>query len=36
MKKLITLFFLFIAFISNAQRAMFGGNNKYVAPVVFF
>ena len=34
MKKNLTLFFLFFAFISNAQRAMFGGNNKYVRPVV--
>ena len=34
MKKNFTLFFLFVAFISNAQRAMFGGNNKYVRPVV--
>ena len=34
MKKNLTLFFLFVAFISNAQRAMFGGNNKYVRPVV--
>jgi hypothetical protein len=32
MKKLITLLFLFAAFISNAQRTMFGSNNNYVAP----
>ena len=32
MKKLIPLFFLFIAFISNAQRTMFTGNNNYVKP----
>ena len=32
MKKLITI--LFTAFISNAQRTMFGGQNNYVAPVV--
>ena len=36
MKKLIPLFFLFTAFISNAQRTMFGGNNKYVVPVIPF
>jgi len=29
MKKLITLFLLSTAFISNAQRAMFGGHNNY-------
>ena len=33
MKKLITLLFLFTAFISNAQRTMFGSNNNYVVPV---
>ncbi len=33
MKKLITLFLLSTAFISNAQRAMFGGHNNYSAPV---
>jgi hypothetical protein len=33
MKKLITLLFVFSAFISNAQRTMFGSNNNYVAPV---
>jgi uncharacterized protein (TIGR02145 family) len=32
MKKLITLFLLSTAFISNAQRAMFGGQNNYIAP----
>ena len=32
MKKNLTLFFLFVAFISNAQRTLFGGNNNYVAP----
>ena len=32
MKKLFTILFLFAAFISNAQRTMFGGNNNYVAP----
>jgi len=34
MKKLITILFLFFAFVSNAQRTMFGGNNNYVAPVI--
>ena len=34
MKKLFTILFLFTAFVSNAQRTMFGGNNNYVAPVV--
>ena len=33
MKKLLTLLFLLSAFISPAQRTMFGGNNNYVAPV---
>jgi hypothetical protein len=32
MKKLITLLFVFIAFTSNAQRAMFTSQNNYVAP----
>jgi hypothetical protein len=36
MKTLLTILFLFNAFISNAQRTMFGGNNNYVAPVVPF
>ena len=36
MKKNLTLFLLFIAFISNAQRTMFGRNNKYVRPVIPF
>jgi bifunctional N-acetylglucosamine-1-phosphate-uridyltransferase/glucosamine-1-phosphate-acetyltransferase GlmU-like protein len=34
MKKLSTILFFFTAFISNAQRTMFGSNNNYVAPVV--
>jgi hypothetical protein len=34
MKKLITIFFVLFAFTSNAQRAFFGGNNNYVAPVI--
>ena len=34
-KKLILLFFLFSAVISNAQRTMFGGHNNYVAPTIF-
>jgi len=33
MKNLITILFIISAFISNAQRTMFGGQNKYVAPV---
>ena len=33
MKNLLTLLFLFTAFITDAQRTMFGGQNKYVAPV---
>jgi hypothetical protein len=32
MKKLITILFFFTAFVSNAQRTMFGSNNNYVAP----
>jgi hypothetical protein len=36
MKKLITLFILLSAFISNGQRTMFGSQNKYVAPVIPF
>jgi hypothetical protein len=33
MKKIVTLLFLLTAFYANAQRTMFGRNNKYVAPV---
>ena len=33
MKKIFTLLFLFSAFIINAQRTMFTGQNNYVAPV---
>ena len=33
MKKTLTLLFLFVAFVTNAQRTMFGSNNNYVAPV---
>ena len=33
MKKLFTILFFFSAFVSNAQRTMFGGQNNYVAPV---
>ena len=36
MKSLITILFIFSAFISNAQRTMFGRQNNYVAPVVPF
>ena len=32
MKKLFTILFLFTAFVSNAQRTMFGSNNNYVVP----
>jgi len=32
MKKFLTILFLVLAFISNAQRAMFGGHNNYSAP----
>ena len=34
MKKLLTLFFLFAAFIANAQESFFRGNNNYVEPVI--
>ena len=34
MKKIITILFFFTAFISNAQRTMFSGQNNFVAPVV--
>jgi hypothetical protein len=34
MKNIFTILFLLLAFSSNAQRTMFGGNNNYVAPVV--
>ena len=33
MKKLFTILFLLSAFIANAQRTMFGGQNNYMAPV---
>ncbi len=33
MKKLLHLLFLCLAFTSNAQRTMFGGQNNYVAPI---
>ena len=33
MKNLFTLLFLLTAFISNAQRTMFSGQNNYVGPV---
>ncbi len=36
MKKLLTLFLLLLAFISNAQRTMFTGQNNYVAQVIIF
>jgi hypothetical protein len=35
LKKLILLFLLFSAVISNAQRTMFVGQNNYVAPTIF-
>jgi len=34
MKKFFTIILILLAFISNAQRTMFGGHNNYVAPVV--
>ena len=34
MKRIITLVFLLSAFVSYAQRTMFGSNNNYVAPVI--
>jgi hypothetical protein len=34
MKKIITILFLLIAFVSNAQESFFKGNNNYVVPVV--
>ena len=34
MKKLFTILFLFTAFISNAQRSMFVGQNNYVVPEI--
>jgi hypothetical protein len=36
MKKTLTLLYLFVAFISHAQRSMFGGHNNYVAPAATF
>ena len=36
MKKRLTLFLILLAFISHAQRTMFGRNNTYVRPVVAF
>ncbi|MCX8485740.1 MAG: hypothetical protein ORN53_00905, partial [Crocinitomicaceae bacterium] len=32
MLKLISIFFILVAFISNAQRTMFGAQNNYVTP----
>jgi hypothetical protein len=34
MKKLLTLFFLYTAFLSNAQNTMFGRHNNYVTPEI--
>ena len=34
MKKLLTISFLLFAFISNAQKTLFGAQNNYVAPLV--
>ncbi|MCX8485741.1 MAG: DUF1566 domain-containing protein [Crocinitomicaceae bacterium] len=34
MKKLITLSFIIVSFISNAQRSMFSAQNNYVGPVL--
>ena len=36
MKNLFTIFILFTALISNAQRTMFRGQNNYVAPAIPF
>jgi hypothetical protein len=36
MKKIITILFLLIAFVSNAQESFFKGNNNYVVPVIPF
>jgi len=36
MKIRLSLFFLLLVYISNAQRTMFGSNNQYVRPVVAF
>ena len=33
MKKLLPLLFILSAFIGNAQRTMFSGNNNFVSPV---
>lgn len=33
MKNSLTFLFLFVAFVSNAQRAMFSGQNNYLAPL---
>jgi hypothetical protein len=35
-KKLLTIFTLFFAFLLNAQHSFFSGNNNYVAPAVSF
>jgi hypothetical protein len=34
MKNILTLLFLFVAFVTHAQRTMFSGRNNYVAPAV--
>jgi hypothetical protein len=34
MKKLFTIVLILVAFISNAQRTMFGGQNNYLEPLV--
>ena len=36
MKKLLALLFIFSAFIINAQRTMFTGQNNYVVPAIPF
>ncbi len=33
MEKILTISFLLFAFLSNAQKTMFGAQNNYVAPV---
>ena len=34
MLKLISIFFILVAFFSNAQRTMFGAQNNFVAPLI--
>ena len=34
MKKIFTILFSLLVFVTNAQRTLFGGQNNYVAPIV--